>query len=247
MATAITWSAIVAFLLLILFLPIRVTVRIREKVSVRLYILCFSKQLFPQKEKQPNPRDFRIGALRRWGEKLKKKLAKKKKAARKKAKAAEKKKAQRPQSRDIAATLRLTKRLLQTVLGRAGKYFKIKIRRCTIRLSTGDAAQTAILYGAVSAALNQMLFAMRQVGMVEKHAKKHIRLIADFSGRPPAFSADIHALTCPLRAAALAIKAGFLYLDWRRKKLSGETEEQRRARMQSEREAQKELAKELLK
>ena len=148
--------------------------------------------------------------LKKQEEKEKKKALKKarkkakkeeKKAAKKEAKAAKKaadKKLRRrnpeeffrhraeekAKKRSLSDILSLIKAVLEVVVTRFRKHFRIKITRIRITVATGDAAKTAIMYGAISGGVAAILEVLDRT-MNVKYAKPEdydVGVDADFLG-----------------------------------------------------------------
>ena len=84
--------------------------------------------------------------------------------------------------------LRLVRALLQTVVRRRKKWLRLHAARLHIRVATGDAAATAVLYGVVCQSLSYLLALLDGVARV-KAREPDVAVIADFEGERP--SADV--------------------------------------------------------
>lgn len=84
--------------------------------------------------------------------------------------------------------LRLVRALLQTVVRRRKKWLRLHAARLHIRVATGDAAATAVLYGVVCQSLSYLLALLDGVARV-KAREPDVSVIADFEGERP--SADV--------------------------------------------------------
>lgn len=274
MGAVIGWSIAVAVLLLILFAPVGIRLRVSDRGGcsdvgqksdpcadervpwcICLQILCFFLPLFPKKKKRPRLRDYRIKHLKKEGARLRRRQRRMEKrrarrlAKQKKRRAEEKKKKKLDKENkitDIPAMLRLVTRMLGAILPRTGKYFQIRIKRCTIRIGTGDAAQTAICYGTVSALLAQLFALLRSSQTVTKNAEKHVSLIADFSGRPSSFSCDIRATTSLFAFLRLFFRGAGIYLDEKVRQDAKRSDAQRAAKAAAEKKAREDILNELM-
>lgn len=154
--------AVLALLALLLALPVRFIIACREGVTLKIKILCFGLTLFPKNEKTVRP--WRYTA--KYVEKKKQRAEKRaeKKAEKKQRKAAEKKAAKKDEGQKAPLTLKeklvLVRVLSAALLKKTRKHLNLTAARLHIRVATGDAATTAILYGAVSASLSYLLLAL---------------------------------------------------------------------------------------
>lgn len=164
----IVLAAVILLVLALLLLRVRVLVLCSDTVKLQIRILCFHLTLFPRKA--PNPRKFSPEALRKKEEKAKRK------AARKAAKAAKKRKTRETPAKkstgvknahaggmELREKIGLVQKLLVALLRATDKHLYLKAARLHIRVATGDAAKTAVLYGAVSGALAGILALLDRV------------------------------------------------------------------------------------
>lgn len=205
-------GAILLFFALLLLLRIRLTIVLRDEVRLTLSILCLHICLFPRKPKKVKWRKYSPKRAAKIAARKAKKEAKQ--AAKKAKKAAEKHIAttERPQEKmTLAEKLMLVRALTATLLRKTHKHLKLKVARLHIRVATGDAASTAILYGAVSGVLASLLALLDRVTVL--HAKKpEVTVFADYLSEKP--SADVK-LVFSLRvweAFAILFAAAISYL-----------------------------------
>ena len=109
---------------------------------------------------------------------LKKEEAKTKKASKKEA-PAEKKKKTLPEILDMITMVRT---ITAKVIAKFWKRLRIDIARLRIRVATGDAASTAIAYGAVTGAINTLFPLLEKVKNFDLPSQKNIDVVADFVG-----------------------------------------------------------------
>ena len=187
-------GGVLLFFTLLLCLKIRICITLREEVRLTLRVLCFSFVLFPRK-KRVKPR----------------------KAARKKAKKSATPKKPTPAEAKpkgkstLVEKLALVRALCAALLRKTGKHLHLQAARLRIRVATGDAATTAVLYGAVSGVLAHLLALLDRV--TDLHAAPpQVAVTADYlSDRP---SADVK-LVFSVRvggALVMAVSVALAYL-----------------------------------
>ena len=116
--------------------------------------------------------------------KEKKRLAKKKKAQKKEQKKAEALENPKPKKSlaEILDMIVLVRKLIAKVVGRFAKHLRIDIARLKIRVATGDAANTAIAYGAITQGINLLFPLLEKVKNFDLPKAKDIDVVADFTG-----------------------------------------------------------------
>lgn len=165
LTAVIVIGAVLLFLLLLLALPIKVVLRAKKSVKADIRILFFRLQLLPQKKKR------------------KKKIYKTKKKV-----TGIEPLDQKIEELSLRDELRLVRGLLAMLVRRRKKWLKLHAARLRIRVATGDAASTAILYGVVCQSLAYILTLLDRVTRV-KAKEPEVSVIADFEGERS--SADI--------------------------------------------------------
>lgn len=212
--------ALVAFFVPLFLLRVRVVLTADDaKVRLTLRVLCFTFSLYPGK--RVDPRKYSP-------ERVKKREAKKaKKAARKAAKAAKKAAKKTAKRKKPAATtpkkepkaseapmtltekLTLVRKLLVALLRATGKHLYLRAARLHIRVATGDAATTAVAYGAVSGGVALILTVLGKFTVLHA-APPDIAVIADYLGEKPhidarvVFSMRVGGAVCVLFSVAFA-------------------------------------------
>lgn len=156
-------GAILLFLLLLLTLPVRIVICCRETVILKLKILCFGITLFPRKKKAVKPSHYTPKRLARRERRAAKRAARKarraeKKRARRAERAPSSSKGHAKNSKPtLTENVMLIRALVAALIRKTGKHLRLKAARLHIRVATGDAAKTALLYGAVSGSLAILL------------------------------------------------------------------------------------------
>ena len=187
-------GAVLLLLIALLSLRIRLVLRVTQDVRLEARVLFLRLRLFPR-NKHIDPREYSPKGAARKRKKQERRLSKK---AAKKAKKQQKKQetghavgTARKQKRTLRENIRLVRALLAALSRRTHKHLRLHAARLHVRVATGDAATTAIAYGAVSQSLAYLLFALDKVTRL-KAQPPDVAVIADFLGERP--SADIHIL-----------------------------------------------------
>lgn len=153
-----------AFLLLLLLFRVRLVFTCREEVRVTAWVLCFPIVLYPRRKKPKPPK-----------EKEEKKENKRRKSKKKR------KEDSRKPKKSLPEKIRLVRALLAALLRRTRRYLHLRAVRAHISVATGDAASTAVLYGAVSAALSGLL-ALLDRAFNLKAPPGDVAVFPDFTG-----------------------------------------------------------------
>lgn len=153
-----------AFLLLLLLFRVRLVFTCREEVRVTAWVLCFPIVLYPRRKKPKPPK-----------EKEEKKEKKQRKSKKKR------KEDSRKPKKSLPEKIRLVRALLAALLRRTRRYLHLRAVRAHISVATGDAASTAVLYGAVSAALSGLL-ALLDRAFNLKAPPGDVAVFPDFTG-----------------------------------------------------------------
>ena len=191
-------GAILLFLLILFFLPVRLTVSYRERVALHLGVLFLSFRLYPKRKRQ----------------KKQPRIAKKHKKAPKRAKKSKSSAAKaepRPKP-TLEENLQLVRALTAAVLRKTGKHLRLRTARLHVSVATDDAAKTAILFGAVSGAVALLLDGLSHVTRL-RSAKESVLVRADYlSERSSAdvrlvFSLNLYGALCIAIAAVATLHA----------------------------------------
>ena len=156
-------GAVILLLLLLLATKIRVTILCNEQVSVTLRIWFLRIRLYPRR-KRVKPK--------RYSAKKEKRRPTKKKAS--PAPADTKK-----EKLTLTEKLTLVRGLAAALIRKTRHKLHLHAARLHIRVATGDAASTAVLYGAVSGTLACLLAALERVTKL-KAVEPDIAVIADY-------------------------------------------------------------------
>ena len=179
-------AGIVLFLLLLLFIPLSLTVTLSEDGALKLCgrVLGFAVYRSPKKERPFDPRRYTPRALRRRERTEQRKLRRKqRRAARKKSKQKQSDKHDAKKSRDMSLsdTVSLIGDIASTVLHRSLKHARVRVDRLAITVATPDAAQTAILYGGVCAALTALTEVLNSFSHLRIHDAAYYGVAVDYT------------------------------------------------------------------
>ena len=180
----IVLCVILLLFVLPLFLKATLSIEYNGEVVLLLRVLFFKIKLFPRKEKR-RPRSMSARKAKRIKDKLAAKKAEersKKSEKRKKKKDSESESSTKKTPAEILDIITLVIRLLKTVTAKFLKYMHLKLTRIKIKLGTGDAATTAIAYGAVTQSINLLLPILEDIKQLSLPKKSdEIDVIADFT------------------------------------------------------------------
>lgn len=179
-------GAIIAVILLLLFLPIvRLRIDVGEKVSVYLRAAGIKIMLFPQKKKKA-------------------KKAKKTDKPQQKTKQTGEQPAKDGLSLsadDIPYILQTVNELVSDIIYAISRKLTVRIIKLYVKIATDDAAKTAMIYGAASAAANALVGFLDENGKLS--VKRKPQIICDFTGEKT--EADIKLAFILSLAGAMAI------------------------------------------
>ena len=158
-----------------------------DDIELYVKVLFLKIRILPSKEKKYS-HSMSAKKAAKIRESMKKKAEKKRISAEEKAKAKEEKKASKEKKSisEIIAIIKMVSDLAVTVIGRFFKHLRIKVARIKVTIATGDAATTAIAYGAVSQSLNVLMPALESVKNFENLDKADIKIDLDYAAEAPA-------------------------------------------------------------
>ena len=186
-------------ILLVLFLPIRLSVSYQTILAVELRFLFFHFPLYPKKQKKIRARDY-----------SKKRLKKRKKKKTASAVASTKPK-KKKSATEALRTVRLLLYIFKNVYKRIFPTFRVRVCRLQATIATGDAATTAILYGTVCQSIAYLLEALRIVtGRPVK--EDEVTVFPDFLGEKTTLSLHILLSTNLWRVLLIALRAATSFL-----------------------------------
>lgn len=189
MTALIVIGSIILFFLFLASLKATITVEYNGEVALSVRVLFIKIGILPSKEKKRKK-----SMSKKQAEKLKAKLEAKE--AKKRAKKAQKKKEKQQKKADIASgkikkekkspgeildIISLVSNLVKQVIGKFFSHLRIKVVRIRMKIATGDAAATALTYGAVTQSINVLLPLLDQIKTVSFPTARNIDISADFT------------------------------------------------------------------
>ena len=168
----------------LLSLKATVTVAYSDEVRLSVKVLCFRIGILPKKEKK-GPHSMSAAKAERIRKKARKKAEKKRLAAQEKAKKKAEHKLQKKKPKksvsEILDMLTMIRSIAAEVIRRFVKHLRIDVARLKLKIATGDAATTAIAYGAVTQSVNLLLPVLEQVKNFRLPDVTDLDIQADFT------------------------------------------------------------------
>ncbi len=211
----IIFLSVLLFFALLLIIPIRIRLVYEDGLELTLRYLFLKFRLVPAPEKKIDLNKFRPGVKK-----------KKKCGAEKKPTAGEKKK----RSENLSELLDLkgrpitetVEKVFGIVIYLAKKFFKaltVKIKKLCISVASGDAAKTAVMYGAVSQSLSYALNILCNISNLRIPENAELRSAPDFCGENSSFDADLIMSIRPVSLISLAVGGIIrIYINFMREK-----------------------------
>ena len=189
MTALIILGIILLFFVFLLSLKATVTIAYADELTLSVRVLCFKIRILPKKEKK-GPRSMSKKKAEKLRLKAKKKAQKKREAAKAKEEAKRQKKEaakKRPKKSmsEILDTISMVRSIAAEVIRRFFKHLRIDVARVHVKVATGDAATTAVAYGAACTALNMLLPVLSQVKNFSLPREKDFSVEPDFLGETP--------------------------------------------------------------
>lgn len=192
---------LIAAIIITAILCLRLSVRVRtaDELTLIAGIGFIRLRLLPQKEKRLKLKSYRIDRYRKMLRKEelseeKKNRKKQKKQAKKSEKTAAEKTDEtevKEEKRDIPALIAKLTRVAGVFISRFGKHLRIHLRKIKLTVATGDAAQTAILYGAVIGAVQNLYALLVSSGTLKTTPNSELMVETDFLSEKPRAEIDI--------------------------------------------------------
>lgn len=190
----IVLGCILFFILFIGSLRARITIAYSDELSLSVRVLFLKIGILPSREKKAGPHSMSAAKAKKLREKAAKKEAKKREAAKlKQQKKAEKKaqkeaeKATKPKKSmsEILDMVHMITEIVGIVVRRFFKHLRIEVARLKIKVATGDAASTAIAYGALTQSLNILLPLLESVRTLKLPDVTELDVTPDFVAESP--------------------------------------------------------------
>ncbi len=213
--------AILLFFVLLLLLPVRIVITCRETVVLRLKILFVTVPLFPRHTKPASPRNYTPRRMARKRRRAEKRAARKARRAAKKAEKSSRaadtlKKRHTPSpAPTLRENIRLVRALVAALVRKTGKHLHLRVARLHVRVATGDAATTAILYGGVCASLAYLLAALDRVTALKAHSRE-TSVFADYLSEKSSIDLKLIFSLRVWGALALLFSAALTFIKTRR-------------------------------
>lgn len=181
----------------ILMLRAELIIKYSDDLGLLVRVCGIKIKILPRKSKKVRPRDYTPKKIAKREEKAKKKAekAEAKKKAKKaqkdadKAKKAELKKQGKLKERSLGETISLISALVKTAVGRCAKHLRVRVARLHISVATGDAAKTALAYGAISQSVSYIAALLDSTGTLRYPTRADVDVHADYLSEKT--SADI--------------------------------------------------------
>ena len=198
-------GAILLLAALLLALRIRISIVLKDDISVTLHILCFKKRLFPRR-KAPKRKHL----SKKRAERIARKAAKK--AARDAAKASKNKHLfSSKKNRTLAEKIALVRAISAVLIRKTHKHLRLHAARLHIRVATGDAAETAVLYGVVCQSLSYLLALFDRVTRL-RAVTPDVSVTADYLAEKPTADVKIIFSLRVLGAVVIVFSAAFAFI-----------------------------------
>ncbi len=175
---------VILFFVGLFSLKATVTIAYSDEVRLSVKVLCFRIGILPKKEKK-GPHSMSAAKAERIRKKARKKAEKKRLAdeEKKKKKAGHKLQKQKPKKSvaEILDMLTMIRSIAAEVIRRFFGHLRIDIARLKLKIATGDAATTAIAYGAVTQSVNLLFPVLEQVKNFSLPKTTELDIQADFT------------------------------------------------------------------
>ncbi len=157
-----------------------------DEVRLAVKVLFLKINILPSKEKKGS---YSMSAKKaeKIKSKLRKKSQKKKAAAEEKEKLKAQKKAAKEKKsiREIISNVQMLASVAVAVIEKFFKHLRIRLARIKIVVATGDAASTAVAYGAITQSINVFFPLLERVKNFEKLPKSDISVDLDYLEEEP--------------------------------------------------------------
>lgn len=165
MTALIVLGCILLFFIFLLSIKVKIIISYSEEVALTVHVLGIKIKILPAKKKK-GPHSMSEKKAEKIKKKLRQKKLKKNEASRKKAaKKEEESKTPKPKKTlpEILYIIGLVRTLAAKVIKTFFKHLRIDIAKLKIVVATGDAASTAIAYGAITQSINLLFPILEEV------------------------------------------------------------------------------------
>lgn len=173
--------SVLLLLFLVAMLPVSLTVKYKDEVSLTASVLAVKIPIYPRQKKKVKISDYSKKSLERRRRKaLKKRLKAEKKLKASKRKALQKKASSSKEKKSLLDNLELIYELLSTYVSGVIKHVKVKTTRIVLTIGSDDAAKTAMLYAAASNAVALIVTFLDNCKRLKSFNGSQISVNADF-------------------------------------------------------------------
>lgn len=179
-------AALILLIGTILLLPVKIGVEYKEDLRLSASLLGLSLWEYPKRKRKVNLSRYSNKAIAKRKQRLQKKrlrMAEEQKKQLQKNKDGQAAPNKPKQPTTIVDDLQLILKQLSIILSRGIKHVRVEVRRFLISVATDDAAQTAILFGAVNQAAMALLAFLDQVDKLKQTRRSRISVTADFASQ----------------------------------------------------------------
>ena len=167
MTALIVLGCILLFFIFLLSIKVKIVIAYSEEIALTVHVLGLKIKILPAKKKK-GAHSMSAKKAEKIKKKLRAKRLKKNEAARKKAAKKEEEKLHKTEKQkkslpEILYMINLVRALAAKVIKKFFKYLRIDIVKLKVVVATGDAASTAVAYGAVTQAINLLFPTLEQV------------------------------------------------------------------------------------
>lgn len=186
---------IAAILAFILFFKVKITIAYADDVTLTVTLLGIPIRILPARQKKVRVWRYHLRRMRkkdtqRRALQKKKAAASREKAAQKKQHKAGQKAAKKGQPKaPLGDIITMVLELVKVVFSRFGRHLRIDVTRLRLVVATGDAAKTAILWGAICPAVGALLEILDRITNLRTVKNCDIDVVPDFAA--DTFRADI--------------------------------------------------------
>ncbi len=182
-------GGILLFLFLIAMIKAEAVISYAEDFLLTVKVAGIPVMKIPARPKKVRLRDYTPKAMERKAKAERKKAeAKAKKEEKKAQKKAERKEREKelrekgaaPKKKDIVKIIKLISGLVGVLLKRFGKHIRIKIAKLHVNVATGDASDTAVLYGFVAQAVSYLAALLDASGTLQDPKGADVDIRPDF-------------------------------------------------------------------
>ena len=208
-------GGILLLLVLLAFLPLAVRLVYEENFCLYVYIWKLRIRLLPRKKKRERVRSYSTRARERRKKREQRRAARRERQLAKKRTESPKQPAKkRGKKRTLQQTTSFVKELGSLVLElllKFSRYAKLRIARLIVIIGTGDAAETAKLYGVSQIAVTNILAVLDEFSTT-KISEQEVVVRADFLAETSTIGCDVQLQLRVWQIVVLGAKALFGFL-----------------------------------